>query len=762
MERYLKIYSDALLNKVIDFIYIYCGLGRVNLFRLHLWTEEYTEEISEEINKLRGVFKKSEVKDETKLDEVDYRIDLFLKYMCETCEEASLNIESLLDEIIGLGEQSFKLQNIDRLVGTLAATVLIYYCPDKYQDKRFSDDMKSIYTTKLDWYTPKDTEYLITIFLKHNEYDCLISLLERVEKNQFADVFIGICLHMSHNEKRAKDIEFFIKRCEKIFDEYRINKNIWYFELANNLFVQRKYEESKKIWESLKVNGNDLSMLYNRAITYAWAANEKKDKEYRYNVKKAMEDIQKGIELLSEYDEDEDEKIKKHRVNFYLEKSFLLTEQEKENTEENTERDKYNEAYNWLKQAYSIAKNTDLEWFKRSSNYNTHLWIISQYLKNLDEQSKPDEQNQSKSDEFNSTLQKNTILNSVIKLDSDEFSYFPAEYRTIFEFVRNDEYLKKHIGEQVVVCKHLLFTLLCAQEIKHASKIRDVSQYDLVYYTKLSNLKLLLEDEEKDQVHFRTPLFHAYHMNDPQEGKILDIYLRAEAEEKAEARFTYEENYVFLKSYFSYPKKENGESQLKEFLPMWVQYGDEAQGCCVVLNAKTFEGCDLRRISYLDDDGNCVNDVTNQMNEILKDFEACYKQTKKESNTIMEQAANLKDEITKAEAYECVSRINQMLKYIVSLVSYLFKHESYKHENEVRLIKTLTPNDLDQIRKIPGNVPKTYIYNDTQTYIDEIILGSKVSNPEDFVPFLCIQGRKMWDGESKEQITISHSAIQYR
>lgn len=65
--------------------------------------------------------------------------------------------------------------------------------------------------------------------------------------------------------------------------------------------------------------------------------------------------------------------------------------------------------------------------------------------------------------------------------------------------------------------------------------------------------------------------------------------------------------------------------------------------------------------------------------------------------------------------------IDSLVSSTIIRISYLFKHDSCKHENEVRLIINRTSNNLDDVKVISGKVPKLYIYNDRQSYIDEII-----------------------------------------
>ncbi len=751
MYEPLSIYSATLLSKIEDFIYVYNIPKRPssphflpNMPIILDHEEPFSWDIIQEnvgIDKLRGVSKKSKAGDQLTVEEVDERINLFLMHMCSGSKEASLDLDNLLNEILEMGERGFHLQSVNRLTGILAATILVYYCPNKSEENELLQDMRWIFQHNLYYYTPKDKDYLITIFWQYNEYDCLLWLLKGLicDRNkeqadeQFVDTFVRICemyrkgIYSNGYKERVKDGETFIRKCEELFNSFLNEKKIWYIELTNNLFDQHKYEEAKQIWdESVKDNDNDLSTLYNGAIFYAWVA-EKKEKNtvvWDDHIEKAMNYIDTGIACLPRYNENEDVTTKGHRINFYLEKSFLLAELEN-----------YDEAYDWLKKTHKIAKSHIA---MENSNYNTHFWIILQYLK-----ANPNEWR--------------TIIPEIIKSVSGHDYRFPTDYYTILSFIINDPFLKEYDEYQNKVCKCLLRTLLNVQEIKHISKVRDLSQYDIVYYTKLSNLRLLFEDEKDGEIQYRMPLFHAYHMNDPQEGRILYDYLNSKSEttiSKTDGRARYEENYVFLKSYFLYPKKA-GESHIREFLPMWVQYGDEAKGCCVVLNSKTFEECTLRKITYLSDDWRCDNE---KMNILLEGLREAYNESKKICKEIQVQAS--KGGFCNAE--KCALEIQSILKYIVSHIAYLFKHESYKHENEVRLIKTLSQSNLTETRTIAGEIPKTYIYNDAQTFIDEIILGAKVQNPEDYIPFFCIHGRKMWKGESKDQIRITHSAIQYR
>lgn len=180
---------------------------------------------------------------------------------------------------------------------------------------------------------------------------------------------------------------------------------------------------------------------------------------------------------------------------------------------------------------------------------------------------------------------------------------------------------------------------------------------------------------------------------------------------------------------------------------MWVQYGDDAKGCCVVLNNKTFEKSKLRKIVYLSDEGVCDN---KKIQKYLDEFKAAYQHLSELCKKI---------DTNSGQGRDCLLMIDSLVSSAITQISYLFKHDSYKHENEVRLIINRTSNNLDDVKVISGKVPKLYIYNDRQSYIDEIILGAKVENPEDYVPFIHKQGNKMWSGNKECKIKVTNSMI---
>lgn len=497
-------------------------------------------------------------------------------------------------------------------------------------------------------------------------------------------------------------------------NDWQKQKNYAHRETLRSILQYKQKDdqvEEEKMQEAIGL------FLYNEAVYYAYLADhkERKDESRTDYIEKAYKKIKEAEDALKE-----DDKSLLGQILF--EKSFILSEKEE-----------YEKACKCLKEA---LENSDDE-IKRESNFNTHLWILMKYL--------------------SLNPEKFGMVKQIIEQLYQKYDYkIPQCYREIISFMHSEMEKLQHEIEYNQLYINLLKLSFYTQEIWHKTKIQDTSQYDILYYTKINNLKLLLEDESLSKCKYRMPLFHVYHMNDPQEGKVLLSLLgkaekiKTNADEKQRDRIQYEEKHIYLKSFFCYPKAKDMNNDVKEFLPMWVQYGDDAEGCCVILNNKTFKKKSLRKVIYLSDSGECGD---SEIEDLLKNLMDSYKQLIGICNKLIKK---------KTVDTEFGIKVENLMTNSISQILYVFKHESYKHENEARLIENRTYEDsMDDLKVISGNVPKVFIYDNQQTYIEEIILGARVKNPEDYVPYIYKQGKKMWEG-SKKQIKITQSSIQYR
>lgn len=751
MERNCLMISDeVLLDKLECFLYDYSRFEYNNLeivVNYFIGNKDDEEKIKNKDNiyELRRIL--SYHSPDIQLEErtLDKAIDLFLLFLRTYSLEASMGLNSLLDTIWKAGKEGNEWNCVKRITGILAVVYLLYYVHKAklYDKNKTEKNMKDIFQRNISFYTMEDKRFLTQIFMLEKKNDCLIYLLQSdlkgCDKSEkytvdseriMAKEFFRI-LNRLKSAKKYNDAILFLEESKYLFrmvSDLGIRK-LWEKEKARLLFNLGKYEEAKNIQDKyIDAFGESKNVfdLYNGAIYYAWAADykEKDDANWEIYIEKAYQLIIQAEQYILNADVLQKTEYKEFLNYVILEKSFLLSE-----------KGDYDKAFECFDKAFSQADKET----KKASNFNTHLWILMKYMCLNPE--------------------KHEIVIDWIEYFYDKFSHKRLkEYEVILDFVHSNEYLKNNPRIYMKIYESLIQLLFHALEIRHETKIRDISQYDVLYYTKAEHLRLLLEDETSENCNYRLPMFHVYHMNDPQEGKILrgllenDKFTSVDTDDISDSRKQYEENYVFLKSFFCYPKK-NKENSVKEFLPMWVQYGDDAKGCCIVLNNKSFENSALRRIIYLTDEGKCDKE-----DEKVKTFLDKFLFTYQDLVSFCNHEIDLNSEAGK----ECFLEIKSLTKYIISQITYLFKNQSYKHENEVRLIVNRTSAEIDDVKVISGSIPKIYIYNNSQTYINEIILGAKIENPEDYVSFIYKQGKKMWKDDKQSQIKVTQSTIQYR
>lgn len=737
MKCCLNISNEALLDKLEYFIYDVSGLEYNNQelllnYSLGNMADSSKFRTREETHRLRRMLSYYVQEKALEEEELERAVDLFLLFLRTYNMEASLCLEALLESVWRSG---CEWDCVKRLSGVLAAVYLLYFCPyAKLLGREETErSMKTVYERSIGCYTPEDRRFLSQLFLTRKRFDCIVALLGADLKtvhgeekyvsgteDRMWNEFYAVLRRLKRGKLHQEALALFQESgClfEKVRPEIR---GWWEKERAGILFRLGQYEEAKNILDKYveqpegSINVYDL---YDDAVNYAWAANykEKDDPKWKAYIEKSYD-----LTLQAEGVIRQSRVLKFMRYDVTFEKEFLLSEM-----------GEYEEAYGCFAEAFSNADDDT----KAKSNFNTHLWILMKYMC----------RNSERWQEVLGWIDSLYACYDHARLD---------RYSGIVEFANTNGYLRGSRKLRDEIYAGLMELLFHAMEIRHETKIRDISKYDFLYYTNGEHLRLLLEDETPDHSHYRLPIFHASHMNDPQEGKILHDILervghpRKESGEEGDSRRSYKENYVFLKSFFCY-RKEKGRTHVKEFLPMWVQYGEDAGGCCVVLNNKTFGKTNLRKVVYLSDEGKCDD---GKIQGFLDGFIRIYK-----------RLCELCGEMDKdsAQGQECLLKTESLMEMIISQVSYLFKHDSYKHENEVRLIVNRTGGNLEDVKVVQGKIPKIYIYSDRQSYIDEIILGAKMDHPEDYVPFIHRQGKKMWNG-TENQIKVTDSTIQYR
>ena len=308
------------------------------------------------------------------------------------------------------------------------------------------------------------------------------------------------------------------------------------------------------------------------------------------------------------------------------------------------------------------------------------------------------------------------------------------------------------------------------------------------HYTSGEALQSILGKEEKApfSISGKTHLNNANYMNDPEEGVILEDIL------KLEKRNPLDPSSWFLMSFTS----------KTDDLAMWSQYGNNAEGVCIVLNENDFAHyhslSDLpwyqknsdKQISHkMNSNVEIPNDIS--LNESGKEMTIIGNENVQISEGKHSISNNNRDylyrvayvhysddqfDIEETELFtsEEVTRLKGLLVDLklelrdyknsgdpfykkaiadcIEEIRYLFKSVDYKYEEELRILQYANLNsDNDKIKiDYSPEFGKLYLEREENIQIGEVIFGPKFPNPEYVTPLL-----KLLDNDIKyEKSTI--------
>lgn len=278
----------------------------------------------------------------------------------------------------------------------------------------------------------------------------------------------------------------------------------------------------------------------------------------------------------------------------------------------------------------------------------------------------------------------------------------------------------------------------------------------VVHYSKLNTINYLV----KKDVESKLRINNVEYMNDPLEGNVfLEMFKKYYNENKRDnqqqkdsgelTKILYEEDDdlsittsdTYLASF----------SMSKDTLPMWTQYGQDGNGCCFILDSKSFfdkkENLDSEIIKSLKNIGveqdeikvekYCLYEVKYIDRDNLDNVD--YKElfeTIIRFDTIIDDIKSLGEELSK--------KIFDLIRSILDQIRFLFKDSSYSHEKEVRIIKFASKDSKD-IKLTEANegfrVPRLFIELDRPLKYKEIILGPKVNNITEIATYLHYTGK---------------------
>lgn len=296
--------------------------------------------------------------------------------------------------------------------------------------------------------------------------------------------------------------------------------------------------------------------------------------------------------------------------------------------------------------------------------------------------------------------------------------------------------------------KRLIEILIIVQTIKYYLIVKDPTSLKFGHYTSEKVLQLFLKQkEEKDgekeknkySIKTKSRLNNVNYMNDPSEGKVLDHCLQLDW---AFQKLSLKPSPWFLMSL----------TTAVDRLEMWAQYGNQAEGVCLVLEASDFSKVNsifdvkslveedfradssgelnkhsdfLYRIGYLGKPGNPINILYKEYNRDLG----------KEIYKINKELKKLKNKVKK------INKDNLLyvaVDFYLEEIRYLFKLSDYSYESELRVLKYMPLEPDNPKIKIDdsGDIAKLFIERDNPIQIDEVIFGPKFSHPENVTPLL--------------------------
>ena len=314
------------------------------------------------------------------------------------------------------------------------------------------------------------------------------------------------------------------------------------------------------------------------------------------------------------------------------------------------------------------------------------------------------------------------------------------------------------------------------QKIKEQLIVKNPAKLEFGHYTSAAVLQLFLKQKkkkdkennetEKDKYSIvtRSRLNNVNYMNDPSEGKVLNQFLELDTTSQ---KISLKASPWFLMSLTTEIDR----------LEMWSQYGEQAEGVCLVLDSEDFSTVELLSeidslISSFYNEG--INDESKENSIILKsglkdyiyrigyldthrdyllrpEYNKCLQGNGGEGIVIINDLLfALKSRIEKIDKVN-ESALYEKVDECLEEIRYLFKSADYSYESELRVLKYMPLEPDNSKIKIDdkGEYAKLYIERDNPIQIKEVIFGPKFSHPENVTPLLHLLDKNIKFSQSK-------------
>ena len=289
-----------------------------------------------------------------------------------------------------------------------------------------------------------------------------------------------------------------------------------------------------------------------------------------------------------------------------------------------------------------------------------------------------------------------------------------------------------------------------SRNIQNNLRLNEIKQKNIGYYTSIENFEKMLPRNNQDKKNScsRFMIMNMEYMNDPNEGKTLINQLADNNIEKLISKDRALDNeYIFMKCF----------TTRIDDLPMWEMYGNRSEGCCIIADLSadspffSIYNENIYRICYINPKNtNTKNFVYQKDNEDLSP----------ESRSEIDRNIRLIRSLIRTHQKE--SDFISMIYEALGITRYLFKDSVYSHENEIRILRCENA-DSDKIITLDTNPPKLCIKSENPLYITKVILGPKLKNAPDYVPYLQHQLDNLCETEHiTPEANICYSSIDFR
>ncbi|MCL2842553.1 MAG: DUF2971 domain-containing protein [Oscillospiraceae bacterium] len=313
------------------------------------------------------------------------------------------------------------------------------------------------------------------------------------------------------------------------------------------------------------------------------------------------------------------------------------------------------------------------------------------------------------------------------------------------------KYIFENTKGHTAIRAYLIAFYAVILEIKHSLILKEIEGKSIGHYTRIESIKYLVAKEQGNENRFR--LNNAAYMNDPSEGHVfLDLLSHVLKGQVLSNYFSTENETGVRQAIHDSDTYLGSFSTNIDSLPLWVQYGNNGQGCCLVFDSNCFdkEGLvtpeqmkmqtqPLIEVGHTEKEEQAIAPKYCLYQVIYTDSIEALKESEPSIYAPLEKVSKLLTHIDREMKKIHDPGIKEELRRIVvnavDQIRFLFKNTDYAHEHELRIVISSNQPTADAGNR-SREIPHLYMEMDKELIYDEIILGPKVEKPSEVAPYI--------------------------